>query len=361
MKDFKLNLISKIITENKLDAFIITSKENRMWFSQFYSSAGIILVTKNTIYLLLDGRYYSNAILNRKKLTNVDSIIYFKGYKETLNKILVNNDISTVGFEADKVTFYEADIFNSINQNTSFRPINTIKLREIKSISEVNNIKKAVAITDKVFQFVKTNCKIGMTEMKLASKINEKFAEYGSTELAFDTIVASGINSAYPHHRPSNKKIQEGDLLVIDIGCKINGYCSDMTRTFFIKNVDPEKKKIYDIVKGAQEYTIKNVVLNDSFNRVDSFARNYIADKGYDKYFIHRTGHGMGIEVHEEPNVVNFNIKDTIKKGMVFTIEPGIYIEGLGGVRIEDDIYIDEKGDVNVLGTFPKDIQIING
>ncbi|RME63109.1 MAG: peptidase M24 family protein, partial [Nitrospirae bacterium] len=219
-------------------------------------------------------------------------------------------------------------------------------------------IKEAILRAERAFLEVKPFIKVGKTEREIALRLEEAVKRQGSTKVPFEFIVASGPNSAMPHARPTERKIAPGDMVVIDWGAEANGYFSDMTRTLLFDGPERSKKiEIYNIVKSANERAIKAVRPDISVSDIDTEARDYINSQGYWKFFRHGTGHGVGLDVHEPPRVAGTS-KEKVKKGMVFTIEPGIYIPELGGVRIEDMVYVDEKPEV--LTSLPKDLEIIN-
>ncbi|ACS89882.1 MULTISPECIES: Xaa-Pro peptidase family protein [Thermococcus] len=235
------------------------------------------------------------------------------------------------------------DIFDKY----SLHPISPVisELREIKDKDEIKAHKKAAEIVDKVFyRFIEGKLE-GKSERELANRIEYMIKnEFGADDVSFEPIVASGPNGANPHHRPSHRKIRKGDVVIFDYGAKYLGYCSDVTRTVVVGPPSEEVKKVYEIVKEAQETAVQKVAEGIPAEVVDATARGIISKYGYGEYFIHRTGHGLGIDVHEEPYISPGN-KKILKDGMVFTIEPGIYLQGKFGVRIEDDVaLVDKKG-----------------
>jgi Xaa-Pro aminopeptidase len=215
----------------------------------------------------------------------------------------------------------------------------------VKNEKEVAKMSQAAEITDQVYQKILKVVKSGMSEKDLAKLILTFFEELGADGLSFDIIVVSGKNGALPHGQPSNKIIQEGELITVDFGCKYQGYCSDFTRTFAIsgKEINPKLKEIYQVVKEAQWQGIQAVKAGIKCKEIDKIVRDYIQQKGYGEYFIHSTGHGLGIEVHEQPYVSSQD-NTILQPGMVITIEPGIYIPDFGGVRIEDDVLVTATG-----------------
>ncbi len=222
------------------------------------------------------------------------------------------------------------------------------ELREIKDEDEIKVLKKAAKIADKMFYKLMDEELEGKSEKELANMIEYMMKnEFDADGVSFDPIVASGPNGANPHHTPSTRKIRKGDVVIFDYGAKYLGYCSDITRTVVVGSPSEEVKKVYEIVKESQETAFQQVKEGITAGDIDSAARNVIAKYGYDKYFIHRTGHGLGIDVHEEPYISPGNTK-LLKEGMVFTIEPGIYLHGKFGIRIEDDVVVLNKKGVRL-------------
>ena len=241
------------------------------------------------------------------------------------------------------------ELFDTLNKKLSKEQIKITKekditkqLRMIKDKKEIFNTKKACDIVSKVFETIKKKIVPGMTELDIHFKIEEEFAKMHVVQ-SFKTIVASGPNSANPHHISSSRKIQKNDIVLIDMGCIYNGYCSDLTRTFFVGKESIFQRKIWNIVKLAHDTALKNVKQNMKASDIDSFARNLINQEGYDKNFIHTTGHNLGIDIHEEPRISK-SCNDKLKDGMIITIEPGIYLENKFGVRIEDTVLVTKNG-----------------
>ncbi|USS40779.1 aminopeptidase P family protein [Thermococcus aggregans] len=226
----------------------------------------------------------------------------------------------------------------------TFYPLSAVtkEMRMRKGEKEIRLMKKAAEIADKVFYEIINRDLVGKTEKQVALEIEFLIRELADG-VSFSPIVASGKNAANPHHSPGERKIRRGDFVILDFGARYKGYCSDITRTVAIGYANEKLKEIYEIVKEAQERAFQSVREGIKAKEVDMAARNYIASKGYGEYFIHRTGHGLGLEIHEEPYISQTNER-VLENGMTFTIEPGIYVPNLGGVRIEDDVVVEKKG-----------------
>ncbi|MBK8905916.1 MAG: aminopeptidase P family protein [Anaerolineaceae bacterium] len=216
-------------------------------------------------------------------------------------------------------------------------------LRAVKDADEIAKMERAIAVAERAMERLIPQIEIGMTEKQVAAMLTQFQLEEGADAIAFGPIVSTGPNGASPHATPTDRRLQEGDLLVIDWGCLVDGYPSDITRTFAVGELDPELRHVYETVKLANEQGVLASCPGATGQDVDRAAREVIDDAGYGDYFIHRTGHGLGVEVHEPPFMMEANTEPLIP-GNVFTVEPGIYLPGRGGVRIEDDIVITEDG-----------------
>jgi Xaa-Pro aminopeptidase len=258
-----------------------------------------------------------------------------------------------LGFEAQDITFamYRqlSETLNKAQSSLQFVPVDGLveSLRAVKESEEIEFITRAVAITDKAFEYIEGMVRPGMTEKEVAWELERFQREQGSQTLPFDIILASGPNSALPHAKPSERKINSGEPIVIDMGAKIGGYASDFTRTLCLGEPDATFKKVYDTVLGAQLTAIALIKEGMSGEEADGFARTVIKEAGYAEAFGHSLGHGVGLAEHEQPRL-GPNSKDILTSGMVFSIEPGIYLPGWGGVRIEDLVVI-ENGEIRVL------------
>lgn len=228
------------------------------------------------------------------------------------------------------------------------------QVRMIKDKHEMSLLEKAGGLTDKVMGEVRMVIQPGISEKELAFFVENKLKEYGAEDLSFKPIVASGPNTSSPHHNTSERKIMLGDLVVLDFGGLFQGYCSDMTRTFSVGKASEDVKKIYNAVKDANEAGFQAVQAGVSCEKVDEAARNVISQAGYAQYFVHRTGHGIGLDIHEDPYIVSGN-QETLKTGMTFSVEPGIYLPGQYGVRIEDIVGLTEKGPIR-FNNYPREL-----
>lgn len=341
--------------EQNLDAFLVTTPKNVRYLSSFTGSAGLIVITPEHEYFITDFRYTDQA---KEQAKGFDVIIHQGKMYEEISKLLNAEDVKAMGIEADdmNVSTYSrlSDLFEPMLVQTS-GVIETI--REVKSEDEIETIREACDITDQAFEHILTFIKPGVTEIEVANELDRFLKGKGASGMSFDTIVASGVRSSMPHGVASDKVIEHGDLVTLDFGCYYKGYTSDMTRTIAVGEVDPKLEEIYNIVLEAHNRVIAGTKAGMTGKEVDALARDYITEKGYGPNFGHTTGHGIGLDVHEGPAVANRNEKPLVENNII-TNEPGIYVSGLGGVRIEDDLIVKADG-VESLNRSPKKLIIV--
>lgn len=324
----------------------MTDLTNVRYLSGFTGSSGFLLITRNETVFVTDFRYEEQAHSEVK-----DCVIRMERSDRAgeVRRLTEEFGIARLGFEAHvtSYSFYRSLVKNGLKLKAlSTQPIES--LRAVKSEEEISHIKKAVRRAERAFRRFRASVRAGSTELQLAFRLEELLRKEGCKKLPFEVIVASGSRSARPHARPTGRTLKKGDLVVIDWGGEYRGYYSDMTRTLFIKGKDSGRKRdIYHRVLEAQERAIRSVRAGIRGSAVDSAAREFITESGYGDNFGHGTGHGIGMAVHEAPGI-SWRSKDLIRKGMVFTIEPGIYVQGLGGVRIEDMVVAERHGMVRL-------------
>lgn len=323
-----------------VDAFIITELNNIFYLSGFTGSSGILVVTQKNAVFFTDFRYKEQSAFEVK---NADIVIIKSSlWEETLvHKIFKNT--KKIGFEPH----IEYATYEYIKKNSKGKKVIPLKnkietLRITKDASELTLIKKACKIADDSFNSLLPHIKPGITEEKLALEFEFLVRKNGGSGISFKTIIASGPNAALPHAQPTSRKLKPKDTVVVDFGAVYNKYVSDCTRTLILGD-NPRAKKIYKIVENAQLSAMKALKPGAKLKKIDAIARDLITKKGYGKYFGHSLGHGVGIEVHESPRL-STRSEDSAKIGMVFSVEPGIYLPGFGGVRIEDLVALTPKG-----------------
>ncbi|MBQ7953314.1 MAG: aminopeptidase P family protein [Clostridia bacterium] len=331
-------MINDILKQKNLEAIIVTSPENLYYFSGFTGGEGLLVFTPEKKYIIVDGRYTIQA----KEQTKDFEVIQ---YSVLPYKIVADMGFDKIGFE-DKTISY-----NSFKMMSSAMPAVTLigvsdelnEYRKVKSDEECKTIRRAEQIGDMAFEHILPFIKSGITEREIALELEYFMKKQGASALSFDTIVAVGERSALPHANLTDKKVEEGKVVLMDYGCVYNGYCSDMTRTVAVGYADDKTKNIYDIVLKAQLSAIDAIKAGVPNKDVDKIARDIIAGAGYGETFTHSLGHGVGLEVHEQPNL-SPRSEDALKTGNIVTVEPGIYIEGFCGVRIEDLVLVTEDG-----------------
>jgi len=345
----------KSLKRKNIDGFFVSNIKNIRYLTGFTGSSGFIIVTKDKGLFFTDFRYKEQAAQEVKHW----EIVIEKGKKTgSLSRAIKKLGIRKLGFETS-ITYSLFEILQK--NNAGMFPLKNYieKLRKYKNEEEINNIIKAIERAQDAFLRVMPYLKSGIKENELALRLEYELKKCGCRNLPFDVIVASGKNSSMPHARPTDKTIKEGDFVIIDWGGECNGYFSDMTRTFLINGKDISKKiQIYKIVNKAREKAIIAAKSGVEAKEIDSAARDFIKKEGYSEFFGHATGHGIGLNVHEAPSISQRS-REGISDSMIFTIEPGIYINEIGGVRIEDMVMI-KDGKALVLTTLPRDIEIIN-
>jgi Xaa-Pro aminopeptidase len=326
----------------ELDAIFVSNGENRRYISGFVSTAGYLMVTQNDAVVCTDFRYTEQAA-QQAPGWRIDRI---GGKPEWLAKLVNEFAIKTLGFEADDMTVGTLERFkkalkeNDVDPEWKATSGIGVDLRAYKDSGELELLQRAIDIGDQAFEETADLLEVGMTEKEAAWIFEKAVRERGAESISFETIVAIGPNAARPHHATSDSKLVEGQTIVFDCGSRYQGYCSDLTRTVVLGDADDEIKRVYDIVLTAQLAAIDMVKPGMTGEECDAIARKIITEAGHQNDFGHSLGHGLGLEVHENPGV-GPNAKGKLGNGMPFTIEPGIYIPGWGGVRIEDVVVLE--------------------
>ncbi|MBQ0125895.1 MAG: aminopeptidase P family protein [Clostridiales bacterium] len=335
------------------DAFITTDEKTRLYLSKFHATDGTVFVTKNTAVLYADFRYIEAA---EKEAVGVKVVMPTGRVSECVKEIIAAEGIKTVGYEENKLTVADLDRLKSTYAGIEFIPMGSVitNLCVYKDEEEMATIREAQKITDKAFAEVLSVLSPDMTEIDVAAEIEYRMKKLGAICPSFETIAVSGTNSSRPHGVPSREKLQKG-FLTMDFGCVYNGYCSDMTRTVCIGKADGDMKKLYDTVLKAQLAAIDAAKLGVKCAAVDKVARDIIDEAGYRGCFGHGLGHGVGLYIHEEPRFSPSAGDVVITPGHVITVEPGIYLKGKYGARIEDMIQATESGVTDITAS-PKNL-----
>lgn len=356
----RVKKLQDYIGESTVDGFLIGSEANRMYISGFTGSNAMLLITENAQYIVTDFRYLEQVAKECPSFTCVDQ--QQKGLIGTALEIARKLNLKHLAFEGEHTSFVTYERLSKEKDFTFTSWTQTVEqMRSVKSAEEISLLEKAEAIGDKAFEeiipFIQKRWRQGLTEREVALEIECIMRRQGASGTSFDSIVASGAKSSLPHAVPGDEPLKEGDFVVMDFGCKYEGYCSDMTRTIVLGSASDKQRTIYDTVLQAQLAALASIKPGMQGKEVDAIARNYIKDKGYGAYFGHGLGHSVGIEIHENPR---FSPAETseITEGMVLTVEPGIYVPDFGGVRIEDMVAVTENGIKNLTHS-PKELIII--
>lgn len=350
----RLARLRQQMAEGNYSALLITNLKNIYYLTGFWGTAGTVLITAERQLLITDDRYITYAqsvVTGFEVVSNRDAL-------SVVAQVLKDSNLRELAFEDEvSVAYYQA--MQSRFEGIHLTPTTDVVmgLRMIKDETEIATIQRACQISDQAFLDALDFIRPGKTELEVANFLDFRMREMGSEAVSFDTIAASGYRSAMPHGRASNKVIEVGDALTLDFGCIYNHYVSDMTRTIYIGSVSDEEAEIYQTVLAANQALIAAAKAGMEYREFDGVARRVIEAAGYGPYFTHGIGHGMGLDVHEIP-YFSRTATDTIQAGMVLTDEPGIYLEGKYGVRIEDDLLITETG-CKILTSAPKELIVI--
>ncbi|MEK3890762.1 M24 family metallopeptidase [Bacillus sp. FSL K6-3431] len=337
----KLNKLRERMNNHDIDGLLITSTYNRRYITNFTGTAGVALISRDKALFITDFRYTEQAA---KQATDFDIIQHIGSISKEVAKHVKELGIKKLGFEQDYMSY---SLWNAYKEavETEFVPISNLleNMRLIKSAQELSIIKEAADIADAAFKHILDFIKPGLTELEVANELEFFMRKSGAESSSFDIIVASGTRSALPHGVASDKIIETGDFITMDYGALHKGYVSDITRTIAVGEPSEKLKEIYSVVLEAQLRGMDQIQPGMTGMEADAIARDYIAEKGYGEYFGHSLGHGIGLEVHEGPGL-STRSETKLEPGMVVTVEPGIYLPGIGGVRIEDDTVITETG-----------------
>lgn len=339
-------LFSKL--DDKTDCALITSDINRRYFTGMKSSAGCLAVFREKAYLLIDFRYIEKARNTVKNAEVIEQTDFINQLKELLEK----HNAKNIAIEAETMTVKELSLYKSKLSEYSFIEDNNLSsainlLRSVKDEKEIGYIKKAQEIAEYAFNEILKFIKVGVTEREIALKLDYLMLSNGAEAISFDTIALSGANTSMPHGVPSDKRVENGDFVLMDFGAVYNGYHSDMTRTVCVGEPTDEMVNVYNIVLSAQKKALSYAKAGITGSELDSVARNVIIESGFGACFGHSLGHGVGMEIHEAPNASSKS-RYVLRENEVITIEPGIYIPGKFGVRIEDFVVLTKDSCVNL-------------
>ncbi|HEX2926312.1 MAG TPA: Xaa-Pro peptidase family protein [Ruminiclostridium sp.] len=345
----RLDVFRKELENRGLDGVLITKRENYMYLSGFSGTSANLVITAKKAYLLTDFRYMEQSA---RQAPLFEIVQHKPEIEDTILEIINSDGIKKLGFEDESLTYASYRTFSEKFKSAELTGIGSVieSLRSIKDQYEIETINKAVEIADGAFTHVLGIIKPGITELDVAAELEYKMKKLGASGASFETIVASGLRSSMPHGVASEKKLEMGDTITMDFGALYNHYCSDITRTVFLGQPDKKMIDIYNIVLEAQLTSEKGAVKGKKGKEVDKIARDIIYGKGFEGKFGHGLGHGVGLEIHEMPRLSPVGGK-VLENNMAVTVEPGIYVEGLGGVRIEDTIIIRDDNPIVLTGS----------
>ncbi|WP_327078710.1 M24 family metallopeptidase [Planococcus sp. CAU13] len=355
MNGLKLQKLRNEMTQHEMEAFLITSEYNLRYITGFTGSSGLAIVTTDKALFITDFRYTEQAA---EQCKGFEVIQAKTNLLEEAAEQTKNLGIKSLSFEQDFVTYANYEQYKE-KMAVELKPVSGIieKIRMIKTPEEVEILKAAAKIADDAYEYICTFIKPGMTELEVANELEFFMRRQGAASSSFDIIVASGHRGALPHGVASEKVIQSGELVTMDFGALYNGYISDITRTVAVGEPSEKMKEVYQVVLEAQELGVEKIGPAMTGFDADAIGRDHIKAKGYGDAFGHSTGHGIGLEVHEAPGL-SFKSQTVLEPGMAVTVEPGIYLPGIGGVRIEDDILITESGNERLTNS-SKELRIL--
>lgn len=350
----RIENIRKILHDQQVDGILIKSKSNKRYVGALVGSGVKVLITADACYQIMDGRYRNEA---EENTTGFINRVHDQGTSYLTEVAAILNPDARLAIEANQVLVKEYLSMKEVGFDLVLLENELEQARKIKDEQEIALVQKACEITDQIFMEAISTVHVGMREQELSALLQYLAIKNGASAMAFDTIVASGKRGSMPHGRPTDKEFAEHEFITIDFGITYQGYQSDMTRTICIGEPDPEVKKLYDIVLEAQCAGVDFIKAGVTGKEVDAFVRKIISDYGYGEYFTHGLGHGMGMGDGELP-VLNQRSETVLEEGMIMSCEPGIYIPGVGGVRIEDDVLIRNGSGVPLNKTTKELIQL---
>ncbi|WP_442601783.1 M24 family metallopeptidase [Paenibacillus sp. KN14-4R] len=353
----KMHQLREEFPQLGVDGLLITNPQNRLYFTGFTGTAGVALISANEAVFLTDYRYVEQVRIQTKGYEIIELQNKAAIYSEVA-KAAKRMGITKLGFEQEHMT---CGIFSRYKEVVQVEMVPTCGVietfRMIKTPHEIELLRAAARIADAAFQHILGFIRPGVTELEVSNALEAHMRQLGASSSSFNTIVASGLRSALPHGVATNKIIEKGEMVTLDFGAVYEGYRSDLTRTIAVGTPSDEMRHIYDIVLTAQLQSIAGMKPGIHGKELDAISRNYIADKGYGAYGGNGAGHGIGLDLWEEP-FISQNTDKNLQPGMVITMEPGIYVPNVGGVRIEDDVLITEN-DHEVLTHSPKELIIL--
>ncbi len=350
------NLLRKM--DVKKEEAVLLHNPSNMFYISGYTGEGLLLLADSVKAIITDFRYTEQA---GRQAPDFQVFMTSKDcdHNQMANKILTENCIKSIYYEDDYITVRGMRDMEKALPGLSFTPVDKAveKLREIKDASEIENMQAACRITSEAFEYILGFIKEGRTEKEIALELERYMLSHGAQALAFNTIVAAGENGSLPHAIPGDRAVKKGDMITMDFGAKVGGYCADMTRTVALDKPSDQMRRVYEVVFAAQEMAQNALAAGKVCREIDAIARDYIYSQGYEGCFGHGLGHAVGIDIHENPRL-SMLCTDLTQEGQVLTVEPGVYLPGIGGVRIENSCVVTKDGCYS-LTTAPKELIIL--
>lgn len=353
MSQMRMEKLRERLRALDLDALVVRQAEetptvNVLYLSGFSGSAGVLIAGLERQFIATDSRYWEQVRQQAPDFT----LIQYKNHGEQSAAVagaLEAISAKRAGFEANRLTVATLSAWQQQIANATFVPTEgeVETLRMVKDAAELDLARRATALTDRAYEFIRTKIEPGMSEKEIAWELESYMRTHGADGMAFDVHVASGPGSAEPHHVPSDRPVQVGEPIWIDMGARVGGYCADLTRSFVLGEADAKYRELYAIVLAAQDAALKSIRAGAAGRDVDAAARKVIDDAGHGDHFGHGLGHGFGLQIHEKPSAGRTS-QDVLAAGSLVTVEPGIYLPGWGGIRIEDVALVTEDGAENL-------------
>ena len=331
--------LQKLIRSQSLDALLITNPSDWYYLNGFTGESGVLIADRRSLTLITDGRFTVQA---NDEVRGASVVEHKDGLYRTCGELLKKRQTKVVGFDANVLTIAQSQILRkAAGKATRFQPAAGLvqNLRARKDSVELAQMRKAARLASEVMESAITMLKPGIREFEIAAEIEYQMRKRGASGAAFESIVAFGARAALPHARPTAKRLRKNELVVLDLGAILGQYCSDITRTIYVGKAPPKIRLWYQAVLEAQSAAINAIRPGETCEMVDAAARSVLATYRLEQHFVHSTGHGLGLEVHEEPRLAK-NQKTQLATGNVVTVEPGVYFAGVGGIRIEDDVAV---------------------
>lgn len=335
--------VRRALRDHRLDGLLVTGRANVAYLTGFTGTTGLVVLTPEATHLIVDFRYFEQATSQApgSELVHVDRAFYYEAVRETVRSL----GLRRLAFEADELTYADFLALQDHLARQDLVPSRGLvaSWREIKDLTEQQAIRRAAAITSAAVNAALATLQVGQRERDLAVEVERHFQRLGAEGLAFDTLVAFGARSALPHPQPSDRPLQEGDWVLIDAGCRVAGYCADMTRTCVFGRTEERQEVVWDAVHQALQAGIAAIAPGVRAGAIDTACRDILRARGFDESFGHPTGHGVGLELHESPSLAPGS-EEALEPGMIITVEPGVYLPGWGGCRLEELVLVTATG-----------------